>query len=310
MLKFKNLKLFILDNDDVLFESSPLIQYHVERNWPKYSKAILQNRERMVSIVQYQYDQINNIIENARKNGEIPNIPNFNVNRNDVIRETDTVEADFEDKYYRRPLLEIGQVLEQAKYDKEMFLENRDATVEKDGKLDIIHGLIPYHEIYREDNWFPYTKENVNQLYDVFGERLISLTAHNGIDDNHGREFEAKENSLHQMNPNIKHYGLRFHKTEHIDGVRRPRNSKAEKIQNIYGLDDLNGVVILDDSMANCLDIYNHGGTPILYNPLNNPNPYGFAMVRSTKPESIFRELSKTGFDTEKTLQKPKVLVR
>ena len=231
MLSFKNLKLFVLDNDDVLFKSSPLIQFHVEKNWPEFGSRILKTRERTISIVQYQYDQIAAEIKRARELGIVPNLPNFNITRNDVIKTEDVREVDFEEEYYRRPLIEIGESLEQVKFAKEMFLENRDATVEADGKLDAFHGLIPYEEIYRESNWFPYTKENVCELYDKFGERLISLTAHNGLDDMHGREFEAKGEAIHRMNQNIPHYGLRFHDSEHVEGVRRARNSKGLRLK-------------------------------------------------------------------------------
>ena len=310
MIQFKNLKFLCLDNDDVLFNSSPLIQFYVEKNWPKFATKILKSRERTISLVQYQYDLIEAEIKRARELNAIPNIPNFNINRNDVIRGLEEKTADFDDEFYRRPLLEIGETLELVKYDKEMFLEERDATVEADGKKE--SGVIPYDEIYHEKNWIPYTRENVNELYKIFGSRLFSLTAHNGIDDMHGREFESKKEAIFNINPEIAHYGLRFHGSEHIDGIRRPRNSKGQKIKEIYGLDDLSGVVIVDDSPDNCVDVYRHGGTPIFVNPNSRPNPYGFAMVKSTKPESIFRELEKCGYGNANSeiLQKPKVLTK
>ena len=309
MIKFKNLRLICLDNDDVLFNSSPLIQFHVERNWPQFATRILKTRERNISILQYQYDLTEAEIKKARELGVIPNLPNFNTNRNDVIRGLEERKADFEDEFYRRPLLEIGEALELVKFDKEMFLEERDATVEADGKK--ADGLIPYVEIYDEKNWLPYTRINVNELYKVFGERLFSLTAHNGIDDMHGREFDAKKEAILDINSAIKHYGLRFHNTEHIERFRRPRNSKGQKIKEIYGLDDLRGVVVVDDSPDNCIDVYSHGATPIFVNPNGRPNPYGFAMVKSIKPESIFRELEKCGYgDDLEVLQKPKTLIR
>lgn len=310
MMSFKNLKLLVLDNDDVLFNSSPLIQFHVEKNWPKFNARILKTRERTISIVQFQYDEVEKEIKRARELGIIPNLPDFNITRNDVIRTEESRTSDFIEEYYRRPLTEIGESLEQVKFEKEMFLEMRDATVEADGKLSRREGLIPYDEIYAECNWFPYTKENVREFYNIFGERLISLTAHNGIDDMHGREFDAKGEAIHKMEASIKHFGLRFHNTEHIDGVRRPRNSKGLKLKEIYGFDNLHGIVIVDDSMDNCVDIYNHGGTPIYVNPNNKPNPYEFAMVRSTKPESIYRELERCGYgdSNSEILQKPKIL--
>ena len=305
-MKFKNLKLICLDNDDVMFKSSPLIQYHVERNFPRFSTSVLNTRERTLSALNYQYDLMKKEIESARKEGRIPNLPNFNIVRNDVIRESLSQSGDFEYEYYIRPLIELGECIELAKNDKEMFLEERDATVEADGKKE--NGVIPYDKIYLEENWVPYTKQNVKDLHTEFGDRLISLTAHNGIDDMHGREFEAKRDAVHRMDSDIKHYGLRFHSTEHVPGKRRPRNSKSERIMEIYGLDDLRGVVNADDSLENCLDIYNHGGSPILISQ-NKFNRFGFATARSLKPESIYRELESLGFDSDsgEILQKPKV---
>ena len=307
-MKIKNVKLLILDNDDVLFRSSPEIQFHVEKNWPHLSEAKLKQRERAISIVQYQYDQMDKIIAKARNKGVKPKLPDFSKMRNDVIKTENERSEDFEEEYYRRPLDEVAQVLRMVKDDKEMFLEERDATIEADGKLE--HGVIPYDEIYSEKNWIPYSKENVIELYNLFENRLISLTAHNGIDDMHGREFEAKGDAVHRMVPEMKHYGLRFHDSEHVPGIRRARNSKSKKVMQIYGYDDMHGVILVDDSLANCLDIYNHGGTPILVSQ-NPNNQYGFATVRSLRPEIILREMEKLGFLTgneNDILQKPKTL--
>ena len=307
MSMFKNLKLVCLDNDDVLFNSSPLIQYHLVKNFPQFPREILDTRERTISALNCQYNLVKKEIEKAQRKKKIPNLKNLNAIRNDVIRETSSPSGDFEYEYYIRPLIELGDCIELATRDKEMFLEERDATIEADGKKT--HGIIPYDEIYQESNWFPYTKQNVIELYKVFGSRLISLTAHNGIDDMHGREFEAKGDAIHRMEPAIEHYGLRFHRTEHVPGVRRPRNSKAEKIMEIYGLDDLVGVVLIDDSIVNCQDILNHGGSAIWINRNKDmPNSDGFAMAKSIKPESIYRELERLGYgDGSNTIyQKPK----
>ena len=309
-MKINNLKLMVLDNDDVLFRSSPEIQFYVERNWPHLGSAMLKQRERIISILQHQEKEIAEIVAKARGNHEKPILPDFSTMRNDVIKTENEYSGDFEQEYYVKPVDQVIEVIKLAIQDKEMFLEERDKTIEADGKLPT--GVIPYDEIYREQNWIPYCKENVIELYNMFGERLISLTAHNGIDDMHGREFEAKGNAIHRMVPEIPHFGLRFHAWEHRDGERRPRNSKAEKIKQIYGLDDLRGVVLIDDSIDNCKDIYARGGTPILVRQ-EKDNEYGFATVRSIKPESILRELEKTGYlsdNPDDILQKPKTLVR
>ena len=128
----------------------------------------------------------------------------------------------------------------------------------------------------------------------------------------HGREFEEKGRAVHKMVSEIPHLGLRFHAWEHIAGERRPRNSKGLKLMQEYDLPNLHGVVAADDSMDNCLDIYKYGGTPILVSQ-NKTNPYGFATVKSLKPESILREIEKCGYmsDSEnEILQKPKTLIR
>ena len=309
-MKIENLKLLVLDNDDVLFRSSPEIQFHVERNWPKFATARLMQRERIISILRYQKEEIKKIIDESRLKGIIPNLPDFSTMRNDVIKTERVLGDNFDEEYYDRPIREIDDALKLAEYDKEMFLEERDATVEADGKL--ASGVIPYDEIYSEKNWIPYCKKNVIDLYKEFGDKLISMTAHNGIDDMHGREFEAKGDAVHRMVPDIPHYGLRFHAWEHRDGERRPRNSKSEKIMQIYDLEDLTGVVLVDDSLANCIDVYEHGGTPIFVNQ-NKKNNYGFATVRSIKKESIIRELRRTGYlsdNPEDILKRPKMLIK
>ena len=144
MIKFKNLRLICLDNDDVLFNSSPLIQFHVERNWPQFATRILKTRERNISILQYQYDLTEAEIKKARELGVIPNLPNFNTNRNDVIRGLEERKADFEDEFYRRPLLEIGEALELVKFDKEMFF-NRFTSYYNE--YDYIVGDIAYSKL-------------------------------------------------------------------------------------------------------------------------------------------------------------------
>ncbi len=305
MIKFKNLKLVVLDNDDTLFRSSPLINAHVERNWPQFSSQRLRIKERVITMVQYQYEEILKEIKRAQKNHEIPKLKELNINRNDVIKTGNPkLYTDF-DEYYRIPLLEALEALEEAKFQKEMFLEERDATLEADGKKDANEGKIPYDLIYHERNWFPYVRQNVNDLYDIFGERLISLTAHNGIDDDNGRELAAKGDAIRRINPNIKHYGLRFHNREHIDGERRERNSKPVRIQNLFDLPDLQGVAVVEDSLAVLKMVYLAGGIPIYVNQNNNPNPENFAMVRSVKAESILRELANLGWEDGVGVQKP-----
>lgn len=110
MMSFKNLKLLSIDNDDVMFYSSPLIQFHVEKNFPQFATRILRARERTINVLGYEYDKLEKEIERARKEYSIPNLPNFNVVRNDVIRESADPSGDFEYEYYRKPLVELGEI--------------------------------------------------------------------------------------------------------------------------------------------------------------------------------------------------------
>lgn len=401
-MNFKNLKLFVLDNDDTLMRSSPLISSYVEKNWPQFSSeklkikertisimqyfyniveknigegnikdfdfifvnedssksAILNIYERMIQIVYYIYNEVNCEIIRAKKLNIKPNIPNFNAVRNDVIRGSQNDDIDFEDTNYYRPLTEIiesladlqrekelfakksnecftiycnlytlmkGKIynqqmehmqpilacIELAKYSKEMFLENRDFTLETDGKKDAKEGKVPYEEIYKEINWFPFVRENVINLQETFKDRLVSLTAHNGIDNMHGREFYAKGDAVHSIHQDIKHYGQRFHPYEHIPGIRRPRADKGETIEGFTGFRDLKGVVVLEDSLEVLRQILRHGGTPIFINYDRRPNPDGFAEVHSTKSENIYKILLELGYDSDNPdniLQKPKIL--
>ncbi len=402
-MDFKNLKKFVVDNDDTLFRSSPLISLHVERNWPEFGSKKLQVKERTISIVQsfynlmekenidtfldvlslttkdletsstieqtynrlikiiqYMFNIVNKEIMRCKILGIKPNIENFNVNRNDVLRGMQEDTSDYYFDNYVKPLQEILECLSDvtiekekylrnkddllnlqpikeviinlkgnyknyeyvrpilecrnlALYLKEMFLEHRDLTLETDGKLSKSKGKIPYDEIYQEINWFPYVRENISELYNVFGDNLISLTAHNGKDNMHGREFEAKGDAIHKINKNIKHYGQRFHPYEHIPGQRRPRSDKGETIEAITGYDNLKGVVCLEDSLVVLKQIEAHGGTPIFINYDRRPNPDGYAEVHSTKPENIYRILEELNYNSDNpddVLQKPKRLVK
>lgn len=413
-MEFKNLKKFVVDNDDTLFRSSPLISLYVEKFWPDYGSKKLQVKERTISIVQsfynrleetiekvkegessdklnellsvlmldknkldytstieltynrliniikYTYDIVNHEINRCKILGVKPKIENFNVNRNDVLRGIQNDESDYYFDNYIKPLQEILECLSDvtsekenfisdkdellnvqplkdviiklhggyqnieyvrpvlecrnlALYLKEMFLEHRDLTLETDGKLSASQGKIPYDEIYNEINWFPYVHENMTELYKTFGDRLISLTAHNGIDNMHGREFEAKGDAIHRINSGIEHYGQRFHPYEHIPGYRRPRSDKGETVEAITGYENLKGVVFLEDSLVVLKQAEAHGATPIFINYDQRDNPDGYAEVHSTKPENIYRILEELGYasdDERDILQKPKTLIR
>lgn len=307
MAQYEYVKLFLMDEDDVLFSSSPLIQKSIETNYPKFSSRVLQMREATARLWKNRYFEAKEEIERARIEKREPNILSpFPVGKNDIIREVANINSDL-DKY-EKLLIEIEFCYMQAKHDLDMFFENRDATLEADGKL--ANGVIDYEEIYSEKHWKPNAKEDLNNLYRIFGERLVCATAHNGLDDMHGREFEAKGDAIHRMNPYVKHVGIRFHPTEHVDnGERRPRSLKSNLSRGILNLlptELLTGVVAPDDSPFNNNDIYDNGGIPIFINAHGASNKNGYAMAPDIHPASMERVFKELRLDesSEKVLRK------
>ena len=300
-----------MDLDDVVFNSSPQIQFHVEKNFPQFSSQILRLKEGNVALWNDCLQRAMIEIAEAQKEGREPNLflP-FAVGKNDIIR--DTVDQSEYDTYNQQPIIQLSDFIKLANHQLDMFFEERDAAVEADGKLE--NGVIPYDEIYSEKYWMPYARENMNDLYKVFGERLVCLTAHNGIDDDHGREFEAKVEAVHRINPNIKVYGLRFHPYEHRnDDKRRPRNLKSSYIRKLEGIsedDNLKLIVSPDDSSFNNNDIYNNGGIPIFINRIGAPNERNYAMAKSIRAESLFREFDALHLDGPRNQVLRKVLKR
>ena len=222
-------------------------------------------------------------------------------------------------KHYKRyiePALMVDEGLEGAKHNLDMFYERRDATLEADGKKD--NGLIPYDEIYSDKNWLPYAKDNLQALYRDFGERLFMLTAHNGKNDLEGRELQAKIDEMQRICPGLKVYGLRFHDSEYdiSSDERRPRAWKSNSIRRIFGIESwkaIEGFVVPDDSPFVNDEIYNAGGVPVKVVPYTEPaisldkidNSKNYAMVRSIRPESLYREFSELHLDEpEKVLRK------
>ncbi len=307
MTRYNNVKLVIMDEDDVLFDSSPLIQKMIEEKYPQFSARVLRMKEATLNLWTSCYNSVKEEIEKAKIERRKPNVVSpFPVGKNDIIRKMENTNGDIDE--YQKLLMEIQYCVSLAKHDLDMFFEERDATLEADGKLS--QGVIDYEEIYSEKNWKPNVKEDINYLYDIFGERLVCATAHNGLDGMHGREFEAKGEAIHRMNPNIKHYGVRFHPTEHVPGIRRPRSLKSNLARTIIGLKDgelLTGVLAPDDSLFNNNDMYDNGGTPVFINAHGAPNERGYAMAKDIHPESMIRVFDELNLDGPKEKVKRKV---
>lgn len=318
---YPRLKGLMCDADGVLFKLE-LIQKYAQQCFPKFSTEDLQMKEMTINALKLQYVQLAKIIERAMKRKGKPKLPDFSRTGNDVIRNCSSSSGDWEYDYYVRPLRDLEKCIKNAINERDLFLELRDAALEADGKLPAGVGIMPYDKIYSEENWQPYAKENLKNLYDAFGSRLVVLTAHNGIDDMHGRELDAKKAMIHSVEPNIPVLGTRYHIGEHDPNqeliipinydkaVRRPINNKAEILIDYYDCDDdLTGYAGADDSYEVCMRLFEKGASPIwITGDMADPyNPEGFATCKSIRNESIYRVLNELGYDGNgPILQKPK----
>lgn len=334
---FKYILKIWLDIDDTIFDSSPLIQYYVDRFFPLYSEKNLKVKQRNLALWKYYYEQMAALLAEAERLKITPDMRMFNQiiypqGQDDIIRTAERKKyesiVDTDDKtfkLYREPLLIVGQSVRDAQKDLDWFYELRTACLEDDGKKE--HGDIPYELIYREKNLLPYAKENLIALYNIFGSLVACLTAHNGIDDTHGREFEAKTEAIKRIVKGIDVRGIRF-KPEEFDIHNidiRERSFKTKVMRAEFGLEPdepITGQLGVDDSLFNNDDIYREGGVPIWLIPKNiatreaalqlnrsnyakmfepNADPkkvkYAYAMARSIRPESLIREFHELHLD-------------
>lgn len=329
-----------LDVDDTIYDSSPLIQFYVDRYFPIYNHQNLEAKQRTLALWKYYYAYMEGLLNEARKFGNNPDMSLFNrvmypQGQDDIIRTTvrqkyESIVDDKNFRLYQEPLLIIGQSIQDAQNDLDWFYELRTAQLEADGKSD--HGDIPYELIYRKENLLPYAEENLIALYKRFGSLVAGLTAHNGPTDTTGREFEAKIEGLRSIVSNLEVRGIRF-KPKPFDihsGEIRDRSLKSTVMRAEFGLspdEPITGQLEADDSLFNANDVYREGGIPIWIIPKNicdrktaeilNRNNYTsnfdandknsyFAMARSIREESLCREFDELHLDgpDDKVLRK------
>ena len=114
-------------------------------------------------------------------------------------------------------------------------------------------------------------KKNVNNdEVNLINEMCLSGRFYHKYESSHQtgkREDDVKDKTSPIIVPMADGYfGQRFHTDEH-DANRRGRSSKVERAVLILGIDPAQ-VVLIDDSIANCLDCIKRGGTAILYKPI------------------------------------------
>lgn len=249
----KKYKLFI-DCDDVIVMSSPLIQKDVENN-TRFKSSELISRERLLKMLRYFQKKINDKNISLEELAMLKESLKYEMNANDVIR---VEQGDVSITSAIQTLCSL------AEHDKEMFLEERDAYLERDNK-NLEGGAVDYDSIYRKENMAPCNSVFLKWLYDteLFSD-IYEITSQNGP-----REDNAKANLNKKEFPFIHYLSLRFHNTEHVDGIRRGRSSKAEYTMRTLNIPDLADCVLIDDSTANVTDWMNYNGIGLLYKPLS-----------------------------------------
>ena len=317
--EYKYIKRIWLDIDDTIYDSSPLIQKYVDIFFPLYCHQNLEAKQRTVALWKSYYQYQKNLLAEAKRLGITPDMTMFNrvmypKGQDDVIRtkvrqKYEAIIDDRDYKLYEEPLLIIGESINDAQKDLDWFYELRTSQLETDGKKP--NGDIPYELIYRRENLLPYAEENLLALYKRFGSLIAALSAHNGIDDMHGREFEAKVEGLKSIIKELDVYGIRFKPKDydpHNDQIR-DRSLKSTAIRKASGLmpdEPITGHILCDDSLFNDDDTYNEGGVPIYIVPKNidkltaselNVNNYG--MARSIQLASLEREFRALHLDSE-----------
>ena len=332
--EFKNIKRKLqgieLDQDGTLFDSINILQYFFMELYVNNGKREHLSTKRLEGLVRI----INGLsdmreaarveVEIARKEGRLPKLKNRNT-KSGLISEIISANAneqgeyvDFSHRSDSRIISGNGNFTDEiidiiSKYfsdfesdiaainhAKEMICEERDVLLEIDGKMPAGEkNIIPYDVIYSEKYWFPHVGEHVRELYRIFGSLLEGNTAHNGIDDMHGREFDEKTLALHKMEHRIRNRGLRFHPEEYIPFKRRERNPKGLVTMKAYHLESLAGWVFVDDSEEVCKEVLRNGGSPIWVNRSGQKSKYGFATITSIHPINIIRALISLGYDTD-----------
>lgn len=264
-------KYLFIDKDDVMINSSPLIQNYVQEK-TIYKKEDLNALEYRLALAKYNHNVVKNIVTLALKKRQKPELPvKVRPGSNDVIRRSDcnlkeTLQTTFR-RWYFEPLELAIKEEHDAMIKKEMFLEARDNFLECDNMLDRKDAVVDYDSIYTASNATTNIVNVIRDLtYNCEFSCVYELSHYNGK-----REFEAKKKLNKTLyGDTVPFLGLRFHLEKHIDGVRRKRSSKAEYVMKLFDLTDLSNCYLIDDSRENVIDWINHGGKAMLYKPFTN----------------------------------------
>lgn len=268
-----------IDLDDCIVESSALIQAAFDMKTP-FKNHRLELLEYTVAICKQAYESNCLEVSRAMAFNEKPRlIGNVRVGSNDIMKtssgnsQIDALEKEKRRhiRWYKRPLQISLEAFEAAEREKEMFLEERDHFLEMDNQNNKEEAIVDYDSIYSIKHLIPGVIQMISEIIDSREYHgCFCLSHHNG-----GREEIRKRNFINEITNNrLGFLGLRFHSEPYKKDFRRKRSSKALYVMEKFGLTDLTGCVLIDDSTANLDEWDKYGGWSILYRPISEDEEF------------------------------------
>jgi hypothetical protein len=248
------------------------------------SELIDKNRDAFHRINVFCLNRLEKLIEEAKRKKTIPNYGALiSLDSNDIIKHTSIdEEAAVEHILYEKPLELLRNCIknENRMHD---IITNACVFYQPSGEI------IDYSSIH--------CMKNVNtDAVNLINEMCLSGRFYHKYESSHQtgkREDDVKDKTSPIIVPMADGYfGQRFHTDEH-DANRRGRSSKVERAVLILGIDPAQ-VVLIDDSIANCLDCVKRGGTAILYKPMTDAEK----IKGKLEDTGVYRLTTFSDFDT------------
>lgn len=299
---FWKLKGLHFDLDGTAYNSIGILQHHFMQLIEKIgrndlSTEALESRERNIKRLEWLKKQLIEAVENGRE----PSFPDFNDNSD--LSEIIDSSGPKTPRSFEERLKAAEYDIQMAKHDLDMLKEQRDTLLEIDGKKPSgAPDTIPYYEIYSPQYWHLGLERDMKLVAKTFGPLAGTFTAHNGIDDMHGREFDEKTAPYTGFGI-TRHEGLRFHKKEHVEmsNEYRPRNDKGAHFEAVYGLtpEQIHGNIMFEDTLEVCRGLNASGFTVVYVNRKGTSETDGFYTVYDIHYETIIKALTDLNFASD-----------
>ena len=299
---FWKLKGLHFDLDGTAYNSIGILQYHFMQLIEKIGRTdlsteALESRERNIKRLEWLKKQLIEAVENGRE----PIFPDFDDNSD--LSEIIDSSGPKTPRSFEERLQAAEYDIQMAKHDLDMLKEQRDTLLEIDGKKPSgTPDTIPYDEIYSPQYWHPGLESDMEFVAKTFGPLAKTFTAHNGIDDMHGREFDEKTAPFTRFGI-TSHEGLRFHKKEHVEmsNEYRPRNDKGAHFEAVYGLtpEQIHGNIMFEDTLEVCRGLNASGFTVVYVNRKGTSETDGFYTVYDIHKETITKALTDLNFASD-----------